>query len=230
MAVWVKRIKYIVGTSLIVIALLITGIIVLGMFDPFTVFSVRNILTDLLFIGGSCLLGTFIIASAMDNRENKNKVMYYGIAWIGIAYLIGIIITLLSSSSLLRHGDMLIDQPSYKYNFVPLKTIATFITKVRNGELNFSSAVDNMVGNFIMFIPFSFMLPIIVKKADSFVKTIVITVGVIICLELLQLVLQSGSFDVDDIILNTIGAAAGYGLYKLRIVQRLLTWLNIMKE
>ena len=34
-------------------------------------------------------------------------------------------------------------------------------------------------------------------------------------LELLQLVFRVGSFDVDDLLLNTLGGMAGYGLYRL---------------
>lgn len=37
----------------------------------------------------------------------------------------------------------------------------------------------------------------------------------IVILEILQLVLKRGSFDVDDLILNAAGFMLGFGIYKL---------------
>ena len=38
-----------------------------------------------------------------------------------------------------------------------------------------------------------------------------------LCIEVSQLILRAGSCDVDDIILNTLGGCAGYGLYMLAV-------------
>lgn len=63
----------------------------------------------------------------------------------------------------------------------------------------------------IMLIPTGFFLPIFIKKM-KFVPVILVGIGVGSFLELCQLVLNTGSLCVDDIIMYTLGAIAGYGL------------------
>lgn len=43
---------------------------------------------------------------------------------------------------------------------------------------------------------------------------------VVACIELAQLVLMVGTCDVDDLILNVLGASVGYGLYRLSAIRR----------
>ena len=64
------------------------------------------------------------------------------------------------------------------------------------------------------------------RKIGKFLKKMLLIVFVV---EALQLVFQVGSFDVDDILLNVAGAAAGYGIWKTSAVQRTLRvmqWLR----
>lgn len=70
----------------------------------------------------------------------------------------------------------------------------------------------NIVGNVVCFMPFGFLLPTISKS--KIVKNVV---GVFFCtvlfttaIETIQLVTKVGAFDIDDIILNTIGGILGY--------------------
>lgn len=63
----------------------------------------------------------------------------------------------------------------------------------------------------IMLIPIGFFLPIFIKKM-KFVPIILIGIGTGSFLELCQLVLNTGSLCVDDIIMYTLGVMAGYGL------------------
>ncbi|WP_258881661.1 VanZ family protein [Paenibacillus sp. sptzw28] len=37
----------------------------------------------------------------------------------------------------------------------------------------------------------------------------------LLILELMQLILRRGSFDIDDVLLNTIGAVIGYTVYRI---------------
>ena len=61
----------------------------------------------------------------------------------------------------------------------------------------------NVIGNTAMFIPSGIFLPIIYKKLNSFWK----------CIELIQLPFSVRASDVDDLILNVLGVAIGYGIY-----------------
>lgn len=72
------------------------------------------------------------------------------------------------------------------------------------------AAFLNLAGNVLGFVPFGFFVPILNKRLR---KSIVITVlGFLMSLtvELIQLVTKVGCFDVDDLLLNTLGAFFGY--------------------
>ena len=71
----------------------------------------------------------------------------------------------------------------------------------------------NVVGNAAMFIPSGIVLPTVYRKLDSFGKTIAAGAFISLCIEILQLPFASRASDVDDLILNTLGVAIGYGIY-----------------
>ncbi len=68
----------------------------------------------------------------------------------------------------------------------------------------------NIVGNVVAFIPFGTSLPLINKKYKSFLSVLLIGLMFIVSIETIQLIMKAGSFDVDDIILNTTGVITGY--------------------
>lgn len=99
-----------------------------------------------------------------------------------------------------------------RYNIIPLKTIKNMILyrKFYTPEIFFI----NLAGNVLMFIPLGFFLPIISKKMRSFKIVFASCFFIILTAELLQLIFNVGSFDVDDIILNMLGCIIGYGIYR----------------
>lgn len=105
----------------------------------------------------------------------------------------------------------------YQYNLVPFKEISRYFRYYSVvGPLLF---LINMVGNVAAFVPFGFFLPIISRRSKKWYNTVMLGFGFSLILETLQLIFMVGSFDVDDMILNTLGAALGYVTY--RVVQRL---------
>ena len=68
----------------------------------------------------------------------------------------------------------------------------------------------NIVGNMAAFMPFGFFLPEIWSRVDRWYTTTLLGAVFSLCIETTQLVFRVGSFDVDDLLLNTIGALAGY--------------------
>ena len=73
----------------------------------------------------------------------------------------------------------------------------------------------NLIGNIAMFIPTGIILPILYKKLDSFWKVVLAGAAISLCIEIAQLPFVSRVSDVDDLVLNTLGTAAGYGIYTL---------------
>lgn len=71
-----------------------------------------------------------------------------------------------------------------------------------------------IVGNFLMLMPLGFYFPLLYKKLSHFFIVLFVCFLVSFTIELLQLVTSYRSADVDDILLNTAGAFAGFILYK----------------
>ena len=78
---------------------------------------------------------------------------------------------------------------------------------------NIRDIVWNVAGNAAMFIPSGIVLPVVYRKLGTFWKTIAAGAGISLCIEILQLPFASRASDVDDILLNTLGVAVGYGVY-----------------
>lgn len=84
----------------------------------------------------------------------------------------------------------------------------------------------NIIGNVLAFVPFGFFRPIIGVRKYAFVRTVVSGFLTSLAIEVSQLLVFVGSFDVDDLILNTLGTMIGYGLF--RLVHRL--WAYAVKK
>ncbi|MGK5652710.1 VanZ family protein [Brevibacillus formosus] len=78
-------------------------------------------------------------------------------------------------------------------------------------ELNYSWIVD--FGNIAAFIPFGILIPLLYRV--RFGKFISLFVLAILVLEIFQALTYLGSFDVNDVISNTLGAAVGYVAYRV---------------
>ena len=105
-----------------------------------------------------------------------------------------------------------------KCNLLPFKTITRFLWALRfsHGGVR-THAFINLAGNVVMFIPFGFFLPKLWQKQRKLWRTLLTTALIILLVELTQMFTLVGSCDTDDLILNTLGAAIGYGGYKILI-------------
>ena len=65
-----------------------------------------------------------------------------------------------------------------------------------------------------MFVPFGFMLPLIWKRYRSGVKTVLAGFLLSLSIEVIQL-FSFRATDIDDLLMNTLGAAIGYGVIRL---------------
>ncbi|WP_345940734.1 VanZ family protein [Paenibacillus sp. ALJ109b] len=69
------------------------------------------------------------------------------------------------------------------------------------------------MGNFVAFIPFGMVIPLLFRC--GFIRFISIFILCITLLETLQMFSRLGAFDIDDILINTLGAAVGYGAQRI---------------
>ena len=110
---------------------------------------------------------------------------------------------------------------SYHYNLVLFKEIKRFIAY--RHSLGATAVALNLLGNIAAFIPFGMLLPVFHRRFRSFLYMTLLTLEFSMAVELLQLVTKVGSFDVDDLLLNTIGGMLGYLAFwilnKIRIIR-----------
>ena len=71
------------------------------------------------------------------------------------------------------------------------------------------AVVLNLFGNIVAFIPFGFFLPVLYPKCRSVLFTVFFSFECSLMVETIQLVSKVGSFDVDDMLLNTVGGFLG---------------------
>ena len=63
--------------------------------------------------------------------------------------------------------------------------------------------------------PFGYLLPQAYRRMDSFWKVTLLGFLLSLLVEIMQLLLMVGIFDVDDLIMNVTGVMLGFGLFKL---------------
>ena len=99
------------------------------------------------------------------------------------------------------------------YNLVPFKTIKMYI--IFADYFQFKIWFSNLFGNILAFMPFGFLLPIVFKRLRNLLIVTSLSFLFSLFVETMQLTFHVGGFDVDDILLNTIGGFFGYILFKL---------------
>ena len=96
----------------------------------------------------------------------------------------------------------------------PFRVNAVPLVKLFDYEIK-RELLLNVIGNVAMFIPSGMILPIVCRRLDTFPKVLAAGAGMSLCIEILQLPFSVRASDVDDLILNTLGVIAGYGIYTL---------------
>lgn len=99
----------------------------------------------------------------------------------------------------------------YRYNLMPFQEIRRYL--LYPDILGASAVVTNLIGNVIGFLPFGAILPVLNRNTRSFWKILLLSFEFSALIEVTQLITRVGSFDVDDIILNTIGGVLGYLIF-----------------
>lgn len=95
-------------------------------------------------------------------------------------------------------------------NLIPFATIQNYIVALKNHNLMMTDFMYNIFGNLFAFMPFAFFIPRLFPKIDKWYQIFFLISGCILFVETMQMVLMSGSFDIDDYILNIVGAMLFY--------------------
>ena len=77
--------------------------------------------------------------------------------------------------------------------------------------------ITNLVVNAFAFSPFGFLLPVMTEKKRGLIKVVLGSFLFSLIIESCQYIFKVGVFDVDDLLLNTIGGLIGYIIYKISV-------------
>lgn len=139
---------------------------------------------------------------------NKGKAGRFFSALLFFAYLLMLSYFLFFSEGFGRTVD-----GGYRYNLIPFHEIRRFFRYAH--LLGWKAVVVNVFGNVIAFMPFGYFVPRISKIPIGPIRTTLMCFAFSFIVETIQLFFRLGSFDVDDIFLNTLGGILGYILFYL---------------
>lgn len=133
----------------------------------------------------------------VEKIKDKNKVLKLSQFIVFIYYLV----LLFNMVIFARY------QSISRYNLVPFKSIIYIIS-----SSNLYSILINIFGNLFIFIPLEYFM-IELFKIKKGLYTILLSFGIVLCIEVFQYIFKVGVFDVDDLILCTMGIVIFYFLY-----------------
>ena len=111
---------------------------------------------------------------------------------------------------------------THSFNLKPFHTIHLFTKGYVNGIVSFKNFSINIIGNLTAFMPYGVFIPLIFKSVRKYYKFLITMIFIVVIIELLQFVTMSGSCDIDDLILNVLGASIIYSISKINCINKLI--------
>ncbi len=100
----------------------------------------------------------------------------------------------------------------YSYNLELFKEINRFWSN--RDILGSVAVISNIAGNVLIFVPLGWLWAM-ASKHRNFITALFFTLLVSLGVEVIQLLTKIGSFDVDDLFLNTLGGCIGYIIFSV---------------
>jgi glycopeptide antibiotics resistance protein len=95
-------------------------------------------------------------------------------------------------------------------NVVPFTTIRIYLD-----NLDSAFWVSQAVGNVLLMLPIGLFGPLVLPWLDRWWRVALLAAALSSCIELAQLLVPDRSADVDDVLLNTLGALLGFAVLRL---------------
>ena len=179
-------------------------------------------------------LSGYILVKKLDYTKkilNIHLIIYF------VVYTITVITLTLFDEIFGRHGlvivnwnkELLDSYLKYSFNIIPFNTIKLYIYGYINGYVSLKVFLINIFGNLVVLMPYGMFIPLIFKKKNKYYKFLILMIILVIGIEVLQFITLSGSCDIDDLILNVIGASIIYFIYQIKFVKELINKIFLFK-
>ena len=221
--------KKVINGIIIAISIILIGFIVIFSLLPNVVLNV------LVTIGGFIIpICMIIIAMIVEikkekNLQEKNKIRDFWLRILFIIYCILLITILFLNNEYRMTGFESININTFSrehfktINIIPFSTIIGYINGLLFEDTSMSIVIINLVTNLLLLAPMGFFIPLLFKNKITNIKQFIILIIILLLfVEILQFITYRGSTDIDDIILNTIGAIIVYILMKTKLAKTIL--------
>ena len=225
-----KVVLLIVGGALVLVGMILAVFVGINSFQGQPMFNIGKFI----FLGGviACpmILGTIIIILSVK-KENKRKIILVAESVMLFMYVNIIFILVFGGFRIFQSGhnnQSILEYIKFNSNFIPFKTIYNYFSIYFAGHINMSIVIENLLGNFMMFMPMGFLLPAIFKKQNKWFLFLATLASMLLGIEVAQLIFRLGSFDIDDFILNMAGACLIFAIIRKGIIKKFLNRMMLI--
>ena len=219
--------KKIINGIVIVLSIILIGFVMISSIIPNIVLNVK------VTIGGF-VIPIFIIIITMiveikksKDAQEKSEIRNFWLKALFIIYCLLLITILFLNNEYRMGGFQNINTFSKEHfetsNLIPFATIIEYIIGVISNDINTNIVIINFATNLLLFAPMGFFIPVLFQNRIKNIKQFVIMIIILtLIVEMLQFITYRGSTDIDDIILNTIGAVIMYMIMRTKFAKKLL--------
>ncbi len=165
----------------------------------------------------------FINISA--NKKTKKKNMKRAQIFLFVLYVLNLIYVLFLDPDFgrksLSYLTTLEEYLKYNVNIEPFASIRLFMNGYQNGYVTIETLLRNILGNFVVFMPMAYFLPLLFKRQRKWIIFFITLLLMITGVEICQVFLRIGSGDIDDLILNLTGVMFMYTCLKVLGMERI---------
>lgn len=148
---------------------------------------------------------------AVNERNSIKKWKYRKLLIVYGIFVI--LITICRKPQAITNSKLYWDYIERNIQLIPLSSIQDLGRVIFDDTFSVNARVlsaINIIGNIFIMVPFGLFLPNVSEKMNRLRYFLLFTIGGILLIEMLQLFGTIGTFDIDDIILNVIGALLGF--------------------
>lgn len=113
-------------------------------------------------------------------------------------------------------------------NLIPFKSFSLWYATFK-GWTPIRKPIINMVGNFVICMPFALFLPLLFRKQRKYLGFVLTIFVLVLVVEAAQYVTARGVCDIDDLIFNVSGAAVAFAVLHTKRIRGIVKKLTKLK-